>query len=112
MEWTKLVDTQKKFLFRGTLLKFPAKYPFEETVVMMICEYKDGGDDWPYCLVTITGHRAGVSPYQALPSVCNQGKESIALSTAWLIENWSNWVWPDGEINDVLVRDSLGASEI
>lgn len=111
--WKKLVGIKEESLFRGTLLKFPGKYPFEDEVVMMLCEYRGGGDELPFCLVTLTGHKAGINPVQAFPTECNNNNsKAIAFSTDWLISNWNKWVLPDGDVNDVLVREPLKASEL
>ena len=34
------------------------------------------------------------------------------LSTEWLIKNWTKWVWPEGDVNSVLVRHALTYDEI
>lgn len=103
--WTKLMDLKQKTFSRGTLIKFPAKYPFEEEVVMMIAE---SPDKQGLCLITITGYKAGINCYQQFPKL----NSHIEVSAIWLIENWHKWVWPTGNINDVFIRHNLKADDL
>ena len=34
------------------------------------------------------------------------------ISTKWLITNWTKWVWPESDVNSVLVRSELTYDEI
>jgi hypothetical protein len=106
MSWTKLTEFEQDFLPRGTLLKFPAKYPFEGQVVMMVCEGPEREVD-RQCLLTITGSKAGINPYVVFPA-----SPVGYLQRSWLIENWNKWVWPNGDVSDALVRGPLDASEL
>lgn len=101
MNWSKLVDFKEQDLQRGYLLKFKAHHPFEDQVIMMIAESpdKDG-----FCLITISGHKAGINCYQKFPV--------SSISTDWLIENWTKWVWPEGTVDDVFIRAQLQYHEI
>ena len=106
MIWAKLIDFEKDFLKRGCLLKFPAKYPFENQVVMMVSE--GFGNSSETCLVSITGHKAGINPYVIFPS----SELPNGLEKRWLVKNWNHYVWEEGNIKDVLVRDPLSAEEL
>lgn len=106
--WEKLTKFNKKSLSRGYLLKFSASYPFEDEVVMMVCESPD--HSVLPSLITITGYKAGINCYVALPSEAQH--EGVFLDVDWLVKNWANWVWPEGFIDDVWVREGLSASEI
>lgn len=108
MKWEKLVSYSCLSLHRGDLLKFPASYPFEDEVVMMVCEGRGGS--MSRCLITITGYKAGINCYQALPDECIT--ENCFVDVKWLVENWNKWVWPEGDVNDVSVREGLSASEL
>jgi len=73
---------------------------------MMICESKRGSLDLG--LMRITDYDAGISPIIVFP------EEAIidrAVSVAWLIENWTNWVW-ETDINNIECRHELEASEL
>jgi hypothetical protein len=109
MSWEKLISCDFKYLQRGYLLKFPASEPFEETVIMMVCGYPDDGNRLSAAgLMTITGFCAGINAYVVFPS----SVISSGISREWLIKNWNMWVWPDGKIDDVLVRTELMASDL
>lgn len=101
MNWSKLIDFKEQYLQRGYLLKFKAHYPFEDQVIMMLTEApnKDG-----LCLITISGHKAGINCYQKLPV--------SEVTTDWLIRNWTTWIWPESTLDDVFVRSQLLYSEI
>lgn len=104
MKWSKLVNFNEKYLNRGCLLKFKAHYPFEEEVIMMVCESGHSQKG----LITISGHKAGINMYVLFPEEANPN----GLSTEWLITNWTKWVWPESDINFVLVRPALTYDEI
>lgn len=106
--WKKLIDFPELKLERGYLIKFPAKYPFEDFVVMMVCGYPENGKSLSAAgLITITGYNSGINSFVVFPDeVCNK------LSNRWLIENWNKWIFPEGGVKDVLVREPLQASEL
>ena len=70
----------------------------------MVCEggYSQKG------LITISGYKAGINMYVLFPEEANPD----GLSTEWLIKNWTKWVWPEGDVNSVLVRHALTYDEI
>ena len=74
----------------GSVLRFPAAWPYEDVVDFMIVAFPDGCG-----LVVTTGYKSGlivvILPTEAMP------KGQIALSAAWLARNWTKWVWPDGD---------------
>ncbi|KAK45804.1 hypothetical protein BG58_15490 [Caballeronia jiangsuensis] len=91
---------------RGSLLRFAAGYPFEDRVVMMVCEAPDQSGQLG--LIAISGYKAGINCYVVFPSEAS----TDCLSARWLIENWQHWVWPDGDVNDVEVCAPLEALDI
>jgi hypothetical protein len=106
--WQKLTEYDRPSISRGMLLRFPAAYPFEAEVVMMICE--GPGSSSERCLRTITGRKAGINCYQVLPPDASPSGHFVA--TTWLIDNWNRWVWPDGNVEDVWIRMELTAAEL
>jgi hypothetical protein len=111
MSWEKLTDSSFVALPRGYLLKFPASAPFESEVVMMICGHPEGGRRLAsVALISITGYCAGINPYVEFPSTAIE--EEAGISRKWLIENWTKWVWPKGNVSDVLVRKELDAADL
>jgi Immunity protein 45 len=111
IKWLSIVSLRKfSTLRRGTLLKFRAAYPFEEKIVLMICENRENLE-MPVNLIVITGHKAGINPLQNLPSKC-LSKEG-GLSVDWLISNWGKWIYPECDIDDVMVKlDPISVEEI
>jgi hypothetical protein len=110
--WKKLLEHEDDYVQRGALLTFPAGHPFEGQVVVMVCEHRAGGAEFPFCLVTITGYKAGINPMQALPAESKLPSGGIGLSRDWLIRNWTKWVWPEGDAGSVLIREPLDVSEL
>ena len=104
MKWSKLIDFNEQSLQRGYLLKFKSHYPFEDEVIMMVCE----GGHSQKGLITISGYKAGINMYVLFPEEANPD----GLSTEWLIKNWTQWVWPEGDVNSVFVRPELTYDEI
>ena len=85
----------------GTILRFPAAWPYEDVVDFMVVAFPSGCG-----LVVTTGYKAGlivvILPAEAMPQGC------IALSAAWLARNWTTWVWPAGNAADVRLLPSYG----
>ena len=107
MKWIKLIDMPDSFyLFRGALLKFNTEYPFEKKVIMMVCE--DVGNPFRLGLITITGTQAGLNMYTLLPMEASQN----GLSSGWLIHNWNEWIYPNSDINEVMIHEGLSAHDL
>lgn len=104
-KWSKLTELRGDTFSRGDLIKFPAEYPFEGEVVMMLSEapYKDG-----LCLITITGHKAGINCFQKLPELVAED----TLAADWLITNWNEWIWPEGDVNQVFIHKVLQVTDL
>ena len=105
MKWSKLIDSNKLNFQRGELLKFKASYPFEDHVVMKLCE---GQSTNTFGLITITGFKAGINLYVQFPEECVEN----GLSVNWLIKNWNYWVCPESDVNEVLVHENLQVSDL
>ncbi len=105
-KWEKLISYEQSIVQRGTLLKFPAGQSFEGSVVMMVCEAPM--DSSGTGLISITGYKSGINCYVIFPKI----QETSPLSTQWLVANWNDWVWPDGDINEILIRPPLQAEEL
>ncbi len=54
----KLIDLDQASLFRGNVLRLPAKYPFEERVDFMLFETRSG--ERGYGLMVTSGYKAGI----------------------------------------------------
>lgn len=94
-----LTEFPDEVLWRGAVFRCKGKYPFEEAVDFMLMCYPNGPSGFAiYC---ISGYCAG-NMEVALP------KEALAsgvsgISTAWLRDNWTHWVYPDCPAEDVFV---------
>ena len=106
MNWTRLVEYSESEVKRGALLRFAAGQPFEDHVVMMVCEAPDKSGRLG--LMAISGYKAGINCYVVFP----EEAAPYQLLTKWLIDNWQKWVWPGGDVNEVMVRDPFEAQEI
>lgn len=109
MKWIKLISYDKN-IFRGTYIKFISKYPFENEVIMMFCQNQQN-EDFPFSLITITGHKAGIFPFQNLPKEC-LSKDSFSVKKDWLINNWTKWIYDECDIEDIFLRDSISIDDI
>lgn len=97
-----LTELGERALPPGTILRFPAAYPYEDMVDFMITSFPDRCG-----LVVTTGYKAGliagILPAEAVP------KGMIGLSASWLATNWTTWVWPDGDARLVQVIEGYPA---
>ncbi len=100
LTWKKLIEVTDEVVWRGTIFRFPGKYPYEDIVDFMLIEdlYSDSG----FSFITTTGFKAGIYA-RGMP------KEALAINGAggiertWLIKNWVEWVYSETPISDVLV---------
>lgn len=108
--WIKLKDYNKDEILRGSYFLFNAEYPFEDKVIMMLCQNKID-DDFPFFLITITGYKAGIFPYQALPKECLCSNNN-SLNKNWLTDNWNKWINENTNLNSIYVKDNLDILEL
>jgi hypothetical protein len=107
--WLRLADNKTNMLPRGTLVRFSASHPFEEQVVMMVCDSSLGNHTLG--LITISGYHAGFNCHSSFPD--STRNESATISAQWLYDNWQHWVWPEGSPNDVwILSDGLSADDL
>ncbi len=105
--WKPLISSTLVELERGHLLKFRAEHPFEDKVVMMVCEEANSAGKGR-SLITISGYKAGINCYVTFPrELMTKG-----LTREWLIENWTSWGVPGGDIETVHVRTNLSSKEL
>lgn len=108
MEWQKLTDATEKELVRGYLLKYPIDKEKSDWRLMMICEAPRG--EGGAGLIRIDGYDAGINPYVIFPN--DRGGHDFIVTADWLVHHWNKWVCPDGDVNDVLVREALDVNEL
>lgn len=108
--WIQIDKYSKKEIFRGSYFLFATQYPFEEKIIMMLCQNKLD-ENYPFFLITITGGKAGIFPYCVLPKEC-LNKDSISVNKDWLINNWNKWINEETDLSNLYIKDNLDISEI
>lgn len=108
--WIEIKDYHKNEIYRGSYFLFNTKYPFEDRVIMMLCQNKID-EEYPSFLITITGNKAGIFPYCVLPKEC-LNKDTISVNTNWLINNWNKWVNEETALTSLYIKSNLDISEI
>ena len=98
----KLIDHKREELWRGTILRFKGKYPFEEIVDFMLVDIPCVESS--FAVVCISGYHAGETECYLPKEAKNVSTHSISRS--WLIKNWNKWIYPDCPIQDVLILKS------
>ncbi|MBI6926735.1 hypothetical protein JET66_19030 [Pseudomonas putida] len=93
----KLIDHPEGFASHGTILRFPAEWPYEDIVDMMLISIPDG--DSEFGLVVTTGHKAGLILVK-LPGEC-ESPFGRGVRHEWLISNWDKWIYPECNASDV-----------
>jgi hypothetical protein len=108
--WLRLAENKTIMLSRGALLRFPASYPFEDEVVMMVCDAPH--DPKTLGLITISGYKAGINCYVAFPDDFH-AFDTHQLRGNCLYDNWQNWVWPEGSPDDAwILPGGLNANDL
>ncbi|KWS27224.1 hypothetical protein CCL11_07375 [Pseudomonas syringae] len=103
----KLVDFKGDAIYRGNILRVCGKYPYEEFVDFMFFEAKLTGST--YGLMVVSGYKAGLILVY-LPNECLA--EDGGIDKAWLVKNWSNWIYPDCDVSDVYWIEMYNADAI
>lgn len=92
---TSLIDWPEALIYAGMVLRFPASAPYEDWVDFMLVVLPPQEN----ALLVTTGYKAGLVP-QVLPS---EAGPVGAVSRAWLVANWSEWIFPSTPVEDVFV---------
>ncbi|WP_433692349.1 Imm45 family immunity protein [Herbaspirillum seropedicae] len=108
-EWLKLTEHKDITLRSGSLIKFTAAYPFEEQVVMMICDSPSG--DLRLGLITLSGNKAGYNCFTLFPKAALNEDRSITARRIY--DNWASWMWPEWSRDDAWIREErLSTAEL
>ncbi len=101
-KWIRLSDFEEDEIRRGSLLRFPAQYPYESIVELMVYEANDS--ERGLGLMVSSGYKAGLSlvilPFESRP------QDKNGLMTHWLIENWHQWVYPETNVHEVWLTEN------
>ncbi|MDC9583317.1 Imm45 family immunity protein [Xenorhabdus sp. PR6a] len=101
----KLIDYTSDSISRGCVFRFPAIWPYEKFVDLLVVNIPD--DYSRHGLVVTTGHKAGLLLIQ-LPSE-SEYTDKVALRKDWIISNWNKWIYPECDVNDVYIMDNYSA---
>jgi len=109
MNWIKLSEHRDASISRGALLRFAASYPFEDEVVMMVCESPLGS--FRLGLITISGYKAGFNCYTNFPEGVRNDDGSI--TAGMIYDNWRDWIWPEWSPDDAwILPEGLSADDL
>ncbi len=70
-------------------------------------ELKDAFEKFGHSLVVASGNKSGLMLIQ-LPIESRAPGHGISIR--WLIDNWSKWVYPECDVNDVFLYERSAAS--
>lgn len=98
-EFVPLTSYPEDAIYRGAVLRFPAKFPYEKTVEFLVFENLDKTPR--YGLMVISGYKAGLTANILPEDSCS--KDGMGIDTQWLIANWTYWVYKDIPPEKVLI---------
>lgn len=98
----KLVEYTSDSISRGCVFRFPAIWPYESFVDLLVVNIHDNCSQ--HALVVSTGYKAGLILIQ-LPKE-SEYTDKIALKKEWIISNWEKWIYPECSVNDVYIIDN------
>ncbi len=99
-KFTKLVDYEKPYITKGSVLRFYTKgFQVEKTIDFMV--YYIAENNHSLGLITISGYNAGdiLVKFPLESAYTNQ----FTLSKKWLIENWNKWVCEECDISQTFI---------
>lgn len=86
-------------LKHGNVLRFPASYPYEDYLEVLVTETLH--DNGRFGLVIVSGHKSGLILIN-LPAECEADNE-ISIDKSWLANNWQKWVY-ENNIEEIMVK--------
>jgi len=115
-DWMKLSDYPSDAIRRGSILRVPSRKKFDGTwyvddfMDFLIFDAQSFFSDAGYGLMVLSGQKAGLVnttlPLESMPV------DGIGLSKDWLVANWTKWVYLDGVVADVWIRDPQSVTEM
>lgn len=100
-KWQKLITFEQEAIRLGSVLRLPAKYPYESVIEFLVFEPNETG--YGLGLMVRSGYKAGLT-LVVLPAD-SQPENSRGLSTQWLIKHWHEWVYPDCPVEQVWLNE-------
>lgn len=101
MKWVLLSNIHRQSLTRGTLFRFPAEWPYERTIDLMVFDPVNDPDSG-MGLIVDSGYKAGLILVFLPQESRGQGEISSSICSDWLKANWRKWVY-DVDIDHVRV---------
>ncbi len=98
-EFFPLKGYPKDAIYRGAILRFPAKPPYEKFVEFLV--YEHGDEAFGLGLMVASGYKAGL-PARLLPKE-SLSADKMGIDVGWLAANWSTWVYGDASPDEVLI---------
>jgi len=104
--FVKLVDFSDPVIERGSVLRMPAQWPYENVVDFMVFENPEA--DRPYGLIVTSGYKGGLIRV-LFPRDC-MVTDRRGLSTVWVKDNWDYWIYPEVSLDAVFLSPGYSAS--
>jgi hypothetical protein len=107
--WIKLIDYQDEYIKRGAIFRIPSvemnrgNWYREDIVDLMVFDASGTFEGAVYGLICVSGHKAGL--INTIFPEESSGNSSIGLSRKWIVDKWNYWVYPDGDVNSVWIRN-------
>jgi hypothetical protein len=105
--FSRLIYLQDATVRRGSVLRVPGKYPYENFVDFMLFETHQ--KDRPYGLIVTSGYKVGLILLY-LPG--ESSSVGGGVDKEWVIANWGNWIYPDCDVSEVFHVDGYEAVPI
>ena len=105
MSWQRLAESKAAMFYAGTVFRFPAKWPYEEIVDLML--FSDGVSAVRELRVVVTsGYKCGlVNIIAGFPREAYV-EGHLAVSASLLAKHWNEWVYEDCDVEHVFVLES------
>ncbi|MFJ4347727.1 Imm45 family immunity protein [Pseudomonas sp. NPDC089401] len=104
----RLIEHPRNFVSNGAILRFPAKWPYEDVVDLMLTSMPDHESE--FGLVVTTGQKAGLVLVK-LPSE-SESQFGRGVRLEWLISNWEKWIYPECDVSEVLFLEHYPAASL
>ncbi|QNB09060.1 hypothetical protein G5S34_21460 [Herbaspirillum frisingense] len=108
VRWLPFSEHKEVRLPLGALIKFDASYPFEDQVVMMVCD--SPARNSRLGLFTITGYKAGFNCVFNLPEEATNADGSLTAGT--LYNNWEQWIGEWSPDRAWILQEGLRADDL
>jgi len=114
--WMKLIDYPDEYIKCGATLRVPSSSTnrenwYRDDIIDLMVFYAGAAfEDAAYGLISVSGHKAGRINTTFLKE--SGDENGNGLRRDWLIENWSTWVYIDGNARDVWIKDPESVSSM